>query len=417
MPISAPSFDPNARAKTAADVKYGAAEAQINRSIESARMQEAAQRAALDQYGAAGRQVIGDTYNQLYGNLEENRADTERQLGTQVQSVGQGYRDAASLADQARADSAQRLARLAGTIGLSNAGLADVSTGIEQLAARILGNSAQDDATRSGNLRTWAAQQDAFLRQGQAQAQREGAERKGSFEDELIQALAKLQADARNQEYGLQGSLLDLLNERGAFQTSAADQYVNELFGQQLQAAQYNLGEQDAISQAAARAAQLEMAQRELGLKERSYADSQKDDSLKNMLALAQNNREERMSGIDYLLKQQQLGKMPDASTIDEWAQQQGINPAEVDQLLRTYNSQILNTNKAKSILESDKVGGDLTKVPKEFRDLVNRYALMDPTALFTEEYPNQYQTGLSPSQIRTALAYIQQTQPQYRGQ
>lgn len=401
MPVTPPSYDPNARAKTAADVKYGAAEAQLNRSIESARMQEAAQKAALDQYGAAGRQVIGETYGDLYGNLAENRRDTNAQLGTQVGLVGQGYRDAGALGNQARADSAQRLATLAGTLGLSGQAQSEVNTGIEQLAAQILSNSAQDDATRSGNLRTWAAQQDAFLGQGEAQAQREGAERKGSFEDELVRALAGMQADFRQREFDQQGSLLDLLNERGSFQTSAADQYSDNLFSQGLQAFQANLSEQEAQAQAAARQAAQALA-------ERQFAASQSGNDLEDFLNLAQNARAEKSSALDNLLKQKQLNQVDPAQTLDEWGAQNNATDL-IDELLQTYNSININRNKVQGILDSDQVQGNVGKIPKEYMDLYNYYGTKDPSSLFVEDFNRMYgnKSKLTDAQLRTALPYI----------
>ncbi len=401
MPVTPPSYDPNARAKTAADVKYGAAEAQLNRSIESARMQEAAQKAALDQYGAAGRQVIGQTYGDLYGNLAENRRDTNAQLGTQVGLVGQGYRDAGALGDQARADSASRLATLAGTLGLSGQAQSEVNTGVERLAQQILANSAQDDATRSGNLRTWAAQQDAFLGQGEAQARREGADRQGSFEDELVRALAGMQADFREREVNQQGSLLDLLTERGSFQTSAADQYSDNLFSQGLQAFQANLSEQEAMQQAAARQAAQALA-------ERQFAASQSGNELEDFLALSQNARAEKSSALENALRQKQLSQVDPAQTLDEWGAQNNATDL-IDELLQTYNSININRNKVQGILDSEQVGGNAAKIPKEYRDLYNYYGTKDPSSLFVEDFNRMYgnKSKLTDAQLRTALPYI----------
>ena len=429
MPISAPSYDPNSRAQQQAQIKYGASEAQLNRSIEANRMMEAAQRAALDQYGAAGRGVISDTYNQLYGNLEENRRDTNQNLGTQVDLVGQGYRDAANLASQARSDSAGRLAQLAGTLRLGGEAQADVQSGVEQLAARQLGNSAMDDATRSGNLRTWAAQQDAFLGQGIAQAHREGAGRASSFENELVNALADLQAAARNQEFNLQGSLLDLFNEKGAFTVEQANALVDQLFGQQLQAAQYNLGEQSAMAEAAARAQQMQLAREQ-------FEYGKQGDSLRDMLALSQNARDEKMSDIDYLLKQKELTKMPDANTIDEWAAQNNVDPRIIDRLVQDYTQTTQNINRAQQLQEALSAKGvtdfsekNLMKqglTPEELNILANTQ-FSDPISELVNDFKQGYSypgwwtdagvpfnqvsvngpRALSATQLRQALGFL----------
>lgn len=406
MPITPPQYDPNARAQNAAQTKYGAAESQINRAIEQARMQEVAQKAALDQYGAAGRQVIGDTYQQLGTNLEANRANTANELGTQVGLVGQGYRDAGALAEQARADSAARMARLAGTIHLSGAGQADASTGMEQLASRILGNNAMDDATRTGNLRTWSAQQDAFLRQGMAQGEREGAQRKSSFENELVRALSELQADYRNQEFQNQGSLLDLLNERGSFTVGAANDYTDQQFAQMLQAGQFNLSEQEAQAQAAARAAAQSLAERQYALQERSYEEGKGRDSLQDFLALSGNARAEKAGALDNLLKQQQLNKMPEARTIDEWAAQQGIPIASIDSLMQEYQKVADDIRRVSALQET---GGDLTA---RQRYEINTYGQDPITELLRRNPQGMYDsTGrtqkLTSTQVRDAMSYL----------
>lgn len=412
MPISAPQYDPNERAQQQAAIRYGAAEAQLNRSLEANRMMEAAQRAALDQYGQAGRGVITDTFNQLHGNLEANRADTANQLGTQVGLVGQGYRDAQALGDQARSDSSERLARLAGTIGLSGAGLADVSTGVEQLAARQLAASAQDDATRTGNLQTWAAQQDAFLRQGQAMAQREGADRASSFENELVRALAELQAAARNQEYDIHGNLLDLTNERGAFTVEQANALMDQLFGQNLQAANYNLSEQEAISAAAARAAAQDMDARRLAMAEQEFASSQKGNSLKDFLALSQEDREAKMFGLDYALKQSQLGKMPDPRTIDEWAKQQGVSSSDIDLLMQKYNEVI------QDVLTANQFAQGNIDLPESEASKYSRLAGTTPEIEFMRRWPAGFfvpkgpgspqRNVLSSAQLREILPFLE---------
>lgn len=379
MPVSAPQYDPNQRAQQAAQVKYGAAEAQINRAIEQGRLQEAAQKAALDQYGAGGRQVIGQTYDQLFGNLAANRTDSANQLGTQVNLVGQGYRDAGALAEQARSDSAARLARLAGTIHLSGEGQAAASSGMEQLASRILANNAQDDATRSGNLRTWAAQQDAFLGQGQAQAQREGAERKSSFENELVRALSELQADARNFEYGQQGSLLDLLNERGAFTVSAANDYNDQLYNQMLQAAQFNLGESEAQAQAQRAAAAQAMAERELGLKERSYEEGKQRDSLADYLALSQEQRAQKGFDLDYQLKTRGMNT---PQSIQDWISMNNVDPQSFNLLMDEYNRAANEVAIANSIDYADLD----PKNPKDQQTLsMQKYLGIDPAQVLLD--------------------------------
>lgn len=423
MPITPPNTDVNARAANATAVKYGASEAQLNRAIDAAKMQEIAQKAALDQYGAAGRQAIGQTYTDLYSNLAANKADTVNQLGTQVDQVGRGYRDANQLVQTARDASQQRLSDLAGRIGRGGDSVAAGLSPIEDLVNQIVGQNAQSDATRSGNLRTWAAQQEAFMNQGIDQAHRSESERKSSFENELLQSLADLQAKATDTQVGLQGGLLDLLNEKGSFQQSALDQYINELFGQQMQAAQYNLSEQEAQSQAAARAAANDLAARELGLKERSYNDSKQGQSLQDMLALAQNDRAERSSALENALRQKQLGQVDQPSTLDEWAAQNGVGNDAIAQLLKDYNSITNESAIAQALAENKQLKTDDPRAALIGADpmavLMQRlsggmvlpggddFVHKNNDGTYGEKYSLPDKVLMTPAQVRAALSYL----------
>lgn len=261
MPVSITPGDPNARAQNAAQLRYGGQEDAIKRAIQSLAVTRAADEAAINTYGAGGRGAINTTFDELAGNLGINREQTKRDLGTQANIVGQGYRDANSIAEAARQQAVANLQGLAGSnSAFQSANLAEAASPIEALAARIIGQNAMSDATTTGNLQTWAGQQDALLGAGMAGAERDRSNRLSGFESELLAALAQAKNNASKSEYDYNARLLDLINERGAFTADAAANFADTAFGQQLQAAQLNLQEQEAAAQAASRAAQLALA-------------------------------------------------------------------------------------------------------------------------------------------------------------
>lgn len=283
MPISVNAGDPAARAANATQLKYGAQQSQIERALAALAGTRAADEAAINQYGAGGRNAINQTFEQLFGNLETNRQLVGSQLGIQADAVGQGYRDANQIAEAARQQAIANLNKMYGNnVAYGSVQLGEVASPIERLAAQIVGENAQSDATATGNLRNFAAQQDAIMRAGISGAQRDKSNRLAGFESELLRALASAKAAATEEEFNLQGNMLDTITERGTYQNEITQQFMDQLFGQQLQAAQFNLSEQEAVSQAAHRAASLAQSAREMALRERaqSFEESQvgKDD-------------------------------------------------------------------------------------------------------------------------------------------
>ena len=159
MAIEVFGGDPNARAKVAADVKYGAQQSAVERAIAALAGQRQADEAGINKYGELGRTAIGQTFDQLVGNLETNRQMVNRDLGIQVDSVGQGFRDANSIAEAARQRALDNLAKTyGGNQAYSTTDIAKYQDPIETLAAQVMGENARNDATYTGNLKNWAAQ-------------------------------------------------------------------------------------------------------------------------------------------------------------------------------------------------------------------------------------------------------------------
>lgn len=311
MPISVTTGDPVARANTAADLKYNAQQDAVKRAIAQLGISSKANEAAINQYGSSGRTAIGDTFGQLFGNLATNRQLTAADLGTQVNQIGQGYRDASAVGQAAADQGVEVLRQLAGNNpNYSPDMVAQAANPIVALAARQIANNANSDATTTGNLKNWAAQQDAILRAGEAGAQRDKSNRLSAFETELLGQLAGNKNNALTQEGDLQSKLLALLGERGAYTADAAANFADTAFGQQLQAAGYNLDEANSIRQAQQAQAQLAMqaaAQQQSAsenawkqaMAERQYNDSKGQDSAAAAQQAFENEMKLRALGID----------------------------------------------------------------------------------------------------------------------
>lgn len=264
MPLEVTGGDPNARAKAAADLKYGAQQDAVQRAIAALAGQRQADEASINTYGQQGRAAIGQTFDQLVNNLETNRALVNRDLGIQVDSIGQGFRDANAIAEAARERALSNLDQLyGGNQAYSTMDIAKFRDPIESLAAQVLGENANADATFTGNLKNFAAQQDAIMQSGIGGAQRDRSNRLSSFENELIRAISEARNLRSQQEYDYQSRLTDLIGERGNFQALTAADYIDQLFGQQVQAANYNLSERAQLAQEAYQRAQIAESQAE----------------------------------------------------------------------------------------------------------------------------------------------------------
>lgn len=264
MPLEVTGGDPNARAKAAADLKYGAQQDAVQRAIAALAGQRQADEASINTYGQQGRAAIGQTFDQLVNNLETNRALVNRDLGIQVDSIGQGFRDANAIAEAARERALSNLDQLyGGNRAYSTMDIAKFRDPIESLAAQVLGENANADATFTGNLKNFAAQQDAIMQGGISGAQRDRSNRLSSFENELIRAISEAKNLRSQQEYDYQSRLTDLIGERGNFQALTAADYIDQLFGQQVQAANYNLSERAQLAQEAYQRAQIAESQAE----------------------------------------------------------------------------------------------------------------------------------------------------------
>ena len=318
MPISVTTGDPVARAQTAAQLKYGSQEDAVKRAIANLATTRAADEASINTYGTEGRNAINQTFDQLAGNLSTNRQLNNANLGIQAAQIGQGYRDASQIGQTAANQAVGQLQSLAGNnANYGTMNLADYANPIVSLAAQQVANNANSDAAVTGNLKNWAAQQDSIMRAGESGAQRDRSNRLSGFETELLKSLATAKNQATGKEGDLQSQLLALIGERGTYTADSAANFADTAFGQQLQAAGFNLEESKAIQQAQQAQAQLAMQADELAFKRAaSQAESRRQDAA---LAAQQaaGGKDDKYKELDYQLKlkalQQDAGKYTDS--------------------------------------------------------------------------------------------------------
>lgn len=329
MPISVTTGDPVARAQTAAQLKYGTQEDAVKRAIANLATTRAADEASINTYGTAGRNAINQTFDQLAGNLSTNRQLNNANLGIEAAQIGQGYRDASQLGQTAANQAVGQLQSLSGNnAAYGTMDLANYANPIVSLAAQQVANNANSDAAVTGNLKNWAAQQDSIMRAGESGAQRDRSNRLSGFETELLKSLATAKNEVTGKEGDLQSQLLSLLGERGAYTADSAANYADTAFGQQLQAAGFNLEESKAIQQAQQAQAQLAMQADELAYKRAaSQAESRRQDQA---LAAQQASagKDDKWKQLDYDLKLKALQN-------DLSQQGLGLSQKEKDQKLQ----------------------------------------------------------------------------------
>ncbi len=243
-------------AQANANLKYGGQEAALKRAMDALRANTDSNVQSLEGYGNTGRNVLGQVYGVLDTKLAQNRQQTGEDLAKQVASIGQGYRDAGNVATAARDDARTYLEQLAERTG-GQAALPEVMSGVENTASKILGRFAQNDATTTGNLQNWAAQNDSIMAGTQNIGQQMRADAGSRFENELLNALGGARLEGTKGQNDLQGRLLDILNERGSFLTSELARLASEEWQRQMEQAKLNQAAQQANAELALRSASL----------------------------------------------------------------------------------------------------------------------------------------------------------------
>lgn len=293
--------DPWGQAEAQVAVKYDPQQAAINRQLETARSQTAANEASLNQYGNTGRQIIGDTFNTLYGLLGANKTDTQNALNQQLALTNQGYDKAIGDIQGYQNASRDYIANMAAQLGQSGQGL--VSSGnLEDVVNRELGYASSARANYGSTLGDWIAKMGSLADMGISSAHQSEALRKSNFEADLLQAIGQNKLAGTNQETDLMNKLTDIMGLRQSDLVAMYNQLQAEEWDRQFKQAQLNeqaaeasaeLGyKYAALNQSAAEGAANRAAQGQLSLKDlwgmMQSAQSREDQLKQNEIENAQ---------------------------------------------------------------------------------------------------------------------------------
>ena len=356
-------------------LKYDPQQAAIQRQIDAARGQTAANEAGLQTYGTTGRQAIGNVYDTLGSLLTGNRAQSAADLGQQADLVGQGYTQANnyqnSVADQART----RLSALSDQLGAGQAGNFTVQSDLEKTLGGILGQNAQAQAATTGNLRTWAGQWDQILGNGINIGEQTRAKTAGDFETELLKLLGDNKVAGLEGENAMQGKLADILGARQNDLVATYNQLAQQEWERSLQQAQMDMEAQKSN-------ASLALQSRGLDLQ----AQGQADDAAYKQASLSKGDS---LSPKDLLAAMMQQEGMKADQAQQGFANNMSQKQYELDQL------------KTMAGLQGDQTNGN---------DMLAAY-ISKPDAIVTPQQLNTYASQLAqlgyPNNVADYLAQL----------
>ena len=323
MPITPPQNDRQGQVNAAVDTRYKAPIQRIEGDLALIPGDLQANLDALEVYRTRGKGAIEDAYKLAGERMEGNRAATEKRLGDEVVNLQNVYAGTRNVSEVARQLASQRLAELGGNIGAGQQAMVSAATPMEQAAQKMLEQMGMSEAGAVGNLSTWGAQQDALMREGISMGERERAGEISDFESELGRSLAQARFDATDRERELRNRLLDIFTERGAFATDYGYQLDERDWNQLVQAAQFNLSEQEAAAAAASRAASAALAREQFEFDKQQYAD--KMSSPERQLDLALQRAKLRELGMS--------ASIPD--TMPGFVEKYGLSGSDIGSLIK----------------------------------------------------------------------------------
>jgi len=254
-------------------VKYDPQQAALNRQLELSQKNTASNEQSIQGFGNAGRNVISDTYNTLYGLLGANKTDTQNALNQQLGLTNQGYDQAINQIKGYQQGSRDYISQMAAALGQSGQGL--VSSGkLEDIVNQNLGYATAAGTNYGSNLSDWIAKMGSLADMGIGSAHQSEALRKSGFETELLAQLGQNKLAGTTQETDVINKLADLMNVR---QSDLVDMY-NQLAAQewQRQFEQAKLNEQAAEASASLANARDIAAMQESGANSRASAANDK---------------------------------------------------------------------------------------------------------------------------------------------
>jgi hypothetical protein len=220
-------------------VKYDPQQAALQRQLELSQKNTASTEQSIQGYGTAGRNIIGDTYNTLYGLLGAQKTDTQNSLNQQVGLTNQGYDDAISRLQGYQQSSQNYLAKMAADLGQSGQGLVNAGK-MEEILNQQYGYANAAKTNYGSTLSDWVAKMGSLADMGISSAHSTEALKRSEFESYLLQALGQNKLAGTTQETDVINKLADMMNVRQSDLIDMYNQLVSAQWERDFQQASLN---------------------------------------------------------------------------------------------------------------------------------------------------------------------------------
>jgi hypothetical protein len=195
-------------------LKYDPQQAALDRQLASSKAGTVANEGAIQGFGGTGRDIIGSTYNTLYGLLGNNQQMSQQQLGQQAQLGDNAYDQALSQLGAQKAASRSYLEDMYKSLGQTDYQMPKFGEA-EDIAQTMNARAVQAKTAYGGNFRDWMSKMNSIDTEGINSAHQAEALRKTEFESQLMKMLGENRLAGTTQETELQGKLADILGMRG----------------------------------------------------------------------------------------------------------------------------------------------------------------------------------------------------------
>lgn len=260
-------MDPWEVAQAQVAVKYDPQQQAAQRQLDLATKNTASNEASLNQYGTQGRDIIGQSFGNLYNWLDYGKATQQQDLGQAVGASNQAYTNAISDIQGYQSKSRDYLNQMAAQLGQAGAGLRS-NTELEGLVNTQLGQALAAKTNYGTSLSDWMTKMGTIADMGISSAHQNQATQTSAFEAELMKALGENKLAGTTQETDMMNKISEIMGIR---QSDLISMY-NELAAAewQRQMEQAKLDEQAAEASASLQNARDIAAMQESGANSRS---------------------------------------------------------------------------------------------------------------------------------------------------
>lgn len=326
-------------------VKYDPQQAALQRQLELSQKNTASGEQAIQGYGTAGRNVISDTYNTLYGLLGANKTDTQNALNQQLGLTNQGYDTAIRNIQGYQQNSRDYIAKMAADLGQSGQGL--VSSGkLEDVTNQQLGYANAARTNYGSTLSDWISKMGSLSDLGIANAHQAEALRKSGFESELLAQLGQNKLAGTTQETDVINKIADLMNVRQSDLVDMYNQLVAAQWDRDFKQAQLNEQASEASADLAYKYASLDASNANAAASRAQTGQMSIKDWYDMVNGQSKTDAAQRQQDLDNAFRERELGlKYPGGGT-----------PGDASDLQNLINAGVIkggDTGAANAYLES----------------------------------------------------------------